>query len=434
VIRAFRALALLFPVLLTACGGQSSSSSPAVVTGFSAAPGDSEVTLSWDSHPDQIYTLYYKSASTVSVADYDDVIVPVTSPYVVTSLTNNFQYSFMLTATNPGSIAGPPSPIITAVPGAGGGIAWTIGTSLSASALLGAAYGNSNFVAVGGVVPGGSIPPTPVVYTANASNTNTGGVGVWTKATTLPSGLATTLSSIVYDGSHFVVLGSSGDVLTSTDTLVWGGGTSIAVPIGGVMTAIAYGAGTYVAVGTGGEIATTATAPPSQVSTSSGSQPVQSPWNAVWTMQNPGTTQDLNGVSYVNGVFVAVGAGGTLLTSPRGVNWTARTTNTTKDLWQVAYGAGNYVAVGSEGTVLSSSDSASWQLQTSPTTQGLYAICFGSNSKFIAVGDAGTIVSSDSGTNGSWSVATVGSADLYGIASGGTLVAVGKGGATVSGQ
>ncbi|MEJ2565127.1 MAG: fibronectin type III domain-containing protein [Gammaproteobacteria bacterium] len=404
-IRAFRALALLFPVLLTACGGQSSSSSPAVVTGFSAAPGDSEVTLSWDSHPDQIYTLYYKSASAVSVADYDDVIVPVTSPYVVTSLTNNFQYSFMLTATNPGSIAGPPSPIITAVPGAGGGIAWTIGTSLSASALLGAAYGNSNF-----------------------------GVGVWTKATTLPSGLATTLSSIVYDGSHFVVLGSSGDVLTSTDTLVWGGGTSIAVPIGGVMTAIAYGAGTYVAVGTGGEIATTATAPPSQVSTSSGSQPVQSPWNAVWTMQNPGTTQDLNGVSYVNGVFVAVGAGGTLLTSPRGVNWTARTTNTTKDLWQVAYGAGNYVAVGSEGTVLSSSDSASWQLQTSPTTQGLYAICFGSNSKFIAVGDAGTIVSSDSGTNGSWSVATVGSADLYGIASGGTLVAVGKGGATVSGQ
>ena len=118
-ILAFRALVVLIPVLLTACGGQSSSTSPAIVTGLRATPGDSEVTLSWDSHPDQIYAVYYKAAPSVTVADYDQLVVPVLPPYVVTSLTNNYQYSFLVTATNPGGVAGPPSPIITAVPGSG---------------------------------------------------------------------------------------------------------------------------------------------------------------------------------------------------------------------------------------------------------------------------------------------------------------------------
>jgi hypothetical protein len=44
-----------------------------------------------------------------------------------------------------------------------------------------------------------------------------------------------------------------------------------------------------------------------------------------WTQQTSGTRDDLNGVAYGNGLFVAVGDFGTILTSPDGVNWTVRT-------------------------------------------------------------------------------------------------------------
>jgi hypothetical protein len=51
-------------------------------------------------------------------------------------------------------------------------------------------------------------------------------------------------------------------------------------------------------------------------------------------------------VTYGNGLFVAVGKGGTILTSPDGVNWTARTSGTRNDLYGVTYGNGTFVAVG----------------------------------------------------------------------------------------
>ncbi|MER3480299.1 MAG: hypothetical protein C4327_07400 [Meiothermus sp.] len=73
---------------------------------------------------------------------------------------------------------------------------------------------------------------------------------------------------------------------------------------------------------------------------------------ATWTAQTSGTTNDLIGVTYGNGIFVAVGLNGTLLTSPDGVEWTGRYSDS--DLKGITYGNGTFVAVGQNGTILTS--------------------------------------------------------------------------------
>jgi hypothetical protein len=65
-----------------------------------------------------------------------------------------------------------------------------------------------------------------------------------------------------------------------------------------------------------------------------------------WTRRTSGTSDWLFGVTYGNGLFVAVGWDGTILTSPDGVNWTARTSGTSNCLSGVTYGNGLFVAVG----------------------------------------------------------------------------------------
>jgi hypothetical protein len=409
VIKLFRILPGLLSLLLAACGGQSSSPSD-VVTGFTVTPGATQVTLSWDSHPGQIYAAYYKAGSNVTVADYDNLFVPVTSPYVISNLNDNTQYAFILTATNSGSTAGPPTAVITTVPGTNG-LSWTIGSALTpGGALRGIAYGGNNYVAVG------TSGASAAIYSTNSNNSNSGALSTWSAATTLPPGLSTTLSAVINDGTRFVALGVSGDISTSTDTLAW----DAAVPIasGQPMNALAYGNKTYVAVGFGGAIASNDTG-----------------IAGAWTLQYSGTTQNLYGVSFVNGRFIAVGARGTLLTSDDGTTWMPASSNTAEDLWQVAFGANTYVAVGNSGTILSSSDGAVWTPQSDTgTTQGLYAICFAANARFVAVGDSGTVVYSSAGASDGWTATAAGTNSLYGIAPGNVLVAVGENGTNVSGN
>jgi photosystem II stability/assembly factor-like uncharacterized protein len=212
---------------------------------------------------------------------------------------------------------------------------------------------------------------------------------------------------------------TDGSVITSTDAATWTEGTSIG---SAGMNALAYGAGTtYVAVGDGGVIYKNTTAGVT----------------GAWTVKASGTTNDLYGVSYVNGIYVAVGAGGVLLTSTDGDTWALRTSNTSNDLHQVAFGASTYVAVGDAGTIVSSTDAATWALQTNPTvpaTEDLRTICFGPDAQFIAAGTAGTIVYSTTGLATSWSASNAGSITLNSIVPSDVFIAVGAGGAYVSGK
>ncbi|KOX88937.1 hypothetical protein BVI061214_02360 [Thermus aquaticus] len=110
-----------------------------------------------------------------------------------------------------------------------------------------------------------------------------------------------------------------------------------------------------------------------------------------WTLRNPGNT--LFGVTYGKGLFVAVGAKGTILTSRDGVSWTLRNSGTSRDLFGVAYGNGRFVVVGEDGTILTSPDGVSWTARTSGTSKLLNGVTYG-NGTFVAVGDYGTILTS----------------------------------------
>ncbi len=96
---------------------------------------------------------------------------------------------------------------------------------------------------------------------------------------------------------------------------------------------------------------------------------------------------DLHGVTYGAGHYVAVGASGTLLTSTDGVNWIQPNYLTTgNDLNAVAYGDGLFVAVGDNGwTIMTGEDAINWTSVGSPTVNNLDAVTYGDNG-FVAVG------------------------------------------------
>ena len=78
-----------------------------------------------------------------------------------------------------------------------------------------------------------------------------------------------------------------------------------------------------------------------------------------------------------SGLFIAVGASGTLLTSSDGTTWTAQTSGTSNNLRAVAYdGSSTLVAVGFSGTILTSSDGTTWTSRTSGTSEHLKRVAY----------------------------------------------------------
>ena len=404
-------LFLCFP--LTACLNQPSAPAGAPAN-FSVIPGENRAVLSWDNVPGLTYWVYYKAGSSVTTGDHDYIGTGFTSPAVITGLANGTQYAFIVNASNNGSKTGPTTAVMTATPRLlGPAVPWSAGTPLSGNNLNSVAFNGSSYVAVG---------DGAAVFTAAHSYTSTGGVTAWNQVTALPFGAGTNLNSVIFDGSEFVALGDDGSITISGDLVNWIARTAI----GGAptMNSLAYAGGpVYIAVGDGGAI---------YRNTVSGI-------TSAWTAENSGTAQDLYGVSFVNGMFVAVGAAGALLTSPDGITWTARTSNTNSNLRHVAFattasGEQIYVAVGDAGTIVSSPDGVTWTSQAIPTTQSFYSVCFGPDLQFIAVGTAGTLAYSTTGADGSWSVANVGSIDLYSIAPADVFIAVGAVGTNISGK
>ncbi len=154
---------------------------------------------------------------------------------------------------------------------------------------------------------------------------------------------------------------------------------------------------------------------------------ITSPDGTTWTPRNSTITEALNGVTYDNSTFVAVGDNGAVITSPNGTTWTSQNSNSAYDLYGVTYGSSTFVAVGFDsvnGEILTSPNGTTWTPRTSGTTNILWAVTYG-NSTFVAVGDNGTVLTSPGGVT--WTTRNTNSAyDLYGVTYGSsTFVAVG---------
>ncbi|HZQ59907.1 MAG TPA: hypothetical protein VFC24_01080 [Casimicrobiaceae bacterium] len=152
---------------------------------------------------------------------------------------------------------------------------------------------------------------------------------------------------------------------------------------------------------------------------------------AVWTVNTPLTSSNLNGLAFGAVGFVAVGAGGQMFSSLDGRTWVTQTSGVTSDLNAIVSVNGVYVGVGNNGITVRSTDGVTWtNAVASPNT--LYAMAR-EGSSYVAVGAAGTVVTSSSSGN-DWAAQNSGtSVNLRGIAfNGSVFVAVGDNGTVLS--
>ena len=235
------------------------------------------------------------------------------------------------------------------------------------------AYGNGAFVAIAGGC---------VVKHCQSSILTSRDGEQWSAATNI-SGIdltRTRIASLAYGNGIFLGLGADGGsagglrAIWSVDGANWmniadiEGPPSLSNP-----RAVTYGDGLFVAVGYQGFIAS-------------------SPDGRHWTPHSAGTTASLDGVSYANGLFVAVGE--TILASGDGVTWIERGKIVPNNLSAVGFGEGKFVAVGERGMILGSEDGSFWRQLSSGGVDNLRAVAAG-NGNYIAMGETGALASRD---------------------------------------
>jgi len=214
----------------------------------------------------------------------------------------------------------------------------------------------------------------------------------------------TYLYGITWTGTEFVMPSwNEPRVYFSTDGITWNDQEDITTSAN--MYGVAYGNSLYIIVGTNGTILTSSD-------------------KITWTSRTSGTTEALYNVLWSGSQFVIVGTTGTILTSSDGINWTPRTSGTSEYLWGINWNGTQYVATGGTGTILSSSDAITWASQTSGISNGLLGI-YWTGTQYLVSGNSGTILTSSDGIT--WTTRTSGtSQDLYQIAYDGSIyVAVG---------
>jgi len=111
---------------------------------------------------------------------------------------------------------------------------------------------------------------------------------------------------------------------------------------------VAFGNGMFVAVGDGGTI-------------------LFSSDGATWTRAGSGILTTLNTVQYLNNLFVAAGEGGEILVSNNGVTWSPEYTSSNLGITSVAFGGGQFAAAGFDKvqqsfSILKSADGRSWSV------------------------------------------------------------------------
>jgi photosystem II stability/assembly factor-like uncharacterized protein len=376
-------LALATALILAACGGGGDSTKPEPpVGGITIVEGDSQATLTWVETPGVEYWIFAAPNSpNLTLSNWlatsgSTYRLKVTSPYVVTGLTNGTPYSFFLTGRinkGPGSDA---TPTKTATPRLAG-VTWETVASLSTASktnLASVAYLDTSTNIYGykyvGASTGGRLLTTSQIG------------GTWTAAV---SNITTDINAVEYLISKFVALGAAGKIISSADSTSWTLSTNTNTEN---LNALTSNGTLMVAVGDNGTILTSTDA---------------SKWTAATSV--PAGTPHLYSVSYSN-KWIAVGANGTLLKSDDGQTWTTavQTPATSNHLRAIATTSTNlngvttytYLAVGDNGTIVRSINGTDWTVQSpSPTSANLNAVA-GVN-QFLAVGNSGVILTSTDG-------------------------------------
>jgi len=116
------------------------------------------------------------------------------------------------------------------------------------------------------------------------------------------------------------------------------------------------------------------------------------------------TYYDLEGITFGNNKFVAVGKSGVVRTSSdNGTSWDNGTSGTTRTLYEIAYGNSTFVAVGDSGTHLYSRDNGgTWSTGTWSENDRVTGVAFGNNT-FIGVSIYGEYVTKSVDNGSNWS-------------------------------
>ena len=382
-------MAFAAALILTACGGGSSTKPEPPVGGISLLEGDSQVTVTWTETPGVEYWIFTSpnnpnlTLSNWLASAGSTYKLKVTSPYVVTGLTNATPYSFFLTGRIKGGPGSDATPTKIATPRLAG-IDWTTTTATLNT-------GNKTAITYGYYLNAST--NTYVYKYAAAGNGglmfNASEITTWTSVT---SPVTSDLSAAEFSFAKFIAVGAGGKIVTSTDSQTWTQATSVTTEN---LNAIASNGSRVVAVGDNGSIITSTDAVT---------------WQAATSVPSP--TSHLYGVTYAaSGKWLAVGVGGTILTSTDGLTWTgtSQTSGITANLKGVAAISTTlnsvitytYVAMGANGTMHTSSDATSWTSNVA-TSSSLNAMA--AANQFVAVGNNGTIITSSDGTT--WTTRT----------------------------
>lgn len=358
-------IAMVIP-LLSGCLDNGSTYAPP--ENFAVTPGDGRVTVTWTPNYSVDYWVF--AATDPSLTAFNWVSLPnahaynlVPTPLYLCGLLIGDQYYFAANGRTSGGPGGPSSPTVSAAP-YDASTRWAAGTTGSTTDLYGVGYtslwtcfnnpttsGSGTFAAVG---KGGAIytsadgkswvnQPAPAGFTSD--------LYAVTGFTAFPNYPVNIPPYLPIAPQFWVAVGKAGASLFSIDGINWQLGGSVSNSLGGATT-----------------------------------------------------NQNLNAITQVNGVFVAVGDQGTIMFTNWAVNgglyWQmAATPSSIPNLHGVAHGS-VFAAVGDNGTILISGDGGIWaapqavQLGSPVTTSNLRQVAVSLTGIIVAVGDNGTIVNS----------------------------------------
>ena len=204
------------------------------------------------------------------------------------------------------------------------------------------------------------------------------------------------LKSVHYANGLWVAAGVYGEILTSPDALTWTRRTS---PVSYDLNEVTFGQGLFMIVGDHGS------SPNATILTSSN--------GVTWTDRTYFNGKNARGVTYENGVFAMVNNDGLIMYSTNFTStsvsdsnrWSFSNTGLDfqdgKNLRGITWNDGLWVAVGNQGTILTATNLFStygaivWRQRISPTYENLHAVRY-FNHSFIAIGNEGIIVQSGS--------------------------------------